>query len=70
MRMIERRQYLSLALETREPVRVGRKICRKQLQRHITVKLQVAGTEDLAHSTLAQLFSDSIARHSLADNEE
>ena len=45
----QRGQYLRLALEPRQPVRVGCECFRQHLQRDVPVELGIAGTVDLAH---------------------
>jgi hypothetical protein len=58
--MIERREHLRLALEAREPVRVGGKCRWQDLERDRTVQLGVTGLIHLAHSTGANGSDDVI----------
>ena len=52
--MIERRQRLRLALESRQPLRVAGKRRRQRLQRDVAAQLRVARPIDLAHAAGAE----------------
>ncbi len=52
--MVERRQCFGLTLEPRQPLGIGGKELRKDLDRHVAIELCVARTIDLAHATGAE----------------
>ncbi len=58
--MIERRQRLGLALESRQPLRVAGKRRRQRLQRDVAAQLGVARPMDLAHATGAKWRKDFV----------
>ena len=49
VRVIQRREHLRLALEPREPVRIGRERLGQHLDRDVAVQPRVARAIDLAH---------------------
>ena len=67
--VIERRQHFCLALETREPIGVGRDIGGQDLDGDVPLQLRVAGAIDLAHSTHAELGDDFIRGEASAGGE-
>jgi hypothetical protein len=58
--MIERGQNLRLSLESGEPIRVGRKCVRENLQSIVSLEGDVARSPDLAHPALANQSGDFI----------
>ena len=58
--MIERRQQLGLALETRELLGVASHLGGQGLDRHSPVELAIAGEVHHAHATAAQLALDDV----------
>ena len=58
--MVERRQHLRFALESRQPVRVGGHRRRQYLDGDVTLQLAVAGAIDLAHAARAQGPDDGV----------
>src|SRR5262249_32469603 len=56
--MVEGREESSLALKSREPIRVGAEIWRQQLQRDDWAELCVACAVDLTHSADAEELND------------
>ena len=54
IRMRERRDRASLALEPRERLYIRRQVLREHLDGHFAVEPQVAGPVDLAHSSGAE----------------
>jgi hypothetical protein len=52
--MVERRQHLRLALESRKPGGIGREGSRKDLERHVPVEPRIACAIHLAHAASAQ----------------
>ena len=62
--MIQRRQRLRFALEPREPVRIGGKELRQDLDRHVAIELRIAGAIHLAHSARADGLRDFVRAES------
>ena len=60
MRVIERRQDLRLALETRDPIGLQREELRKDLQRDVAIEVRVTRAIDLAHPARAQRHGDLV----------
>ena len=52
--MIERRQRTRLALEARQPIRVGSKRRRQHLERDVSTQLEIVGAIHLAHTADAK----------------
>ena len=61
----EARKHLRFPLEPRQPIRIGRKRFRQDLQRHLAVQLGVGGLIDLAHAAFADLRGDVVAPYAL-----
>ena len=66
--MVEGREDLRFALEPREPVRVGCKRLRQNLQRDVTIELGVSRAVDLAHTTGADLGQDLVLTEHFASH--
>ena len=64
--MVEGRKQAGFPFESREPVRIGDKEWRENLDRDVTLELLVAGAIDLAHAASAQPLGDSIRPQSIA----
>ena len=60
VRMVERRQRLRLALETGEPVGIGREELRQDLDGNVAIEFQIAGAIHLAHAAGAQKRHDLV----------
>src|ERR1700730_15194323 len=58
--MVERREHLCFALESRQPIRVGRKDVGKELDGNVAIELDVARAVDLAHAACAQRRQDFV----------
>src|SRR6516225_21742 len=65
IRMIERRQYLRLALETRHAVGIRGESVGQQFDRDLAPELRVGGAPDLTHAALAELGGDAVVRDGL-----
>ena len=68
VRMVERRQHLRFALETRESLRVGGEEVRQNLDGHVTVQLRVACPIDFAHSAGPEGGQDFVAAEASASS--
>ena len=68
VRVVERREYLGLALEPHEPIRVGGEGLGQHLERDVAIELRVAGAVDLAHAARTQLGHDLVRTDCLADH--
>ena len=53
--VVQRGEDLGFPLEAGQPVGVGRERLRQHLQRHVSVKLRVAGLSDFTHPAFADL---------------
>ena len=60
VRVVQRCQHVRFALESRQPVGIVHERIGQNLQRDITVQLDVAGSMDFAHSTDADARGDFI----------
>ena len=68
VRVIERGEHLGLALEARQPIRVGGERL-GHLERHVPVELRVSGSAHLPHSAFADLGGDLIYAEAGAGSE-
>ena len=66
VRMVERRQHLRFALETRESLRVGGEEVRQNLDGHVTVQSRVACPVDFAHPAGPEGGQDFVAAEASA----
>ena len=67
IRVIQRREHLRFALESREPVWVRGKRRRQDLQRDIAIERRIARTIDLAHPARAEGADDFIRTEMRSD---
>jgi hypothetical protein len=67
VRMTQRRQQASLALETREAFAIGGEGCREHLDRHIPAECVIVRAIDFSHAARAQSRADLIGADSPAD---
>jgi hypothetical protein len=58
--VIERREHLRLALESREPIAIGRHHCRQNFQGDVAAELGVARAVDFAHPAGADWRDDFV----------
>ena len=58
--MIERREYLRFASESRQPFRVPRERLGQHLERDVAIELGIPGTEYSSHSAFAKQCGDLI----------
>ncbi len=68
VRVVETRQHLRLALESREAVGILGDIRRQHLERDLAAELLVLGAPDLAHPAGAELAGDAVVREGRADH--
>jgi hypothetical protein len=64
--VVERCEHLRFTPKSRQPVRIGHKSRRQNLERDVAVELHVAGAIDLAHATLAQFLEDLVGAEARA----
>jgi hypothetical protein len=69
VRVVERGQEPGFPLEARHPVRVGRKLRWKRLERHVATELAVARPPDLAHAATAEGRDDLVRSDACAGGE-
>ena len=60
--MVERSQYLRLALEARDPVSVFRQGWRQDLDRHLAIDSGIGRAVNDAHTAFAELGGDPVLR--------
>jgi hypothetical protein len=58
--MIQRRQHLRLALQSRHPAAVARKGIREDLEGHLSIQLGVGSAIDCAHAAFPELADDAV----------
>ena len=63
VRMVERRQHLRFAPESRQAVRIELEGTREHLQRHVAIQFAVSCAEHLSHPACAQQSDDAIWSH-------
>ena len=67
--MIERREHLRLARESRQPIRVAREQLGQDLERDVAIEFRVARAIDLAHAALPKPVEDLVSADSAARGE-
>ena len=60
MRVIQRRQYLRLALEARETVLITREDVGEDFERHVAIQLGIARAIHFAHTARAERGKDLV----------
>ena len=69
VRMIQRRQHLGFAPESREPIRIQRERFGQHLQRHVAIQLRVARAIHLPHPARTEDSKDFIGAEARAGSE-
>src|SRR5262249_22718115 len=69
VQMVQRGEYASLTTEPRQPIGIGRERRRQDLQRDVTIELQIARAIDLAHAAGAELRGDLIGAEASTRSE-
>jgi hypothetical protein len=67
--MIQRRQHLRFAMKAREPIGVGCKCGRQNLQRDVTIELRIARAVDLTHAACTNGGDDFVWSEATAGTE-
>jgi len=66
--MIQARQHLRLALESRHPLGIFSELIRQHLERHLATELGVFRAPHLAHPASAKLVGDTVVQQRRADH--
>lgn len=66
VRMIERRENLGLALESRQSLRIRRQGLGQHLDRHLAPEVRVLSAIHLSHTAFADLVDDAVMQQGLA----
>ena len=69
VRMVERREDLSLPMETGKALGIADEQIRKDLQGDFSIELRVAGAIDLAHATRAEERDDLVGTQTRAGSQ-
>ena len=68
--MVQRGEQLRLALEARDPIRIGRERFLKDLDGDLAVEPRIVGAVHLAHAAFAQLGHDLVGAEFAADHRQ